>query len=152
MPTTLQQRLLAHLHELAHPRHAQWDRLGLMSVRAFIHEQLAALGPVQEHTSQEDSEAGTKGSCTSPPSTPSSPPAHRRPSRRASLFDRRRRHRGARRRAEQALRQPLLPGVRTCSGPLQFEALLTSDLRWDRSHRCAALGAEDHVDHQSCSR
>ncbi len=27
----------------------------------------------------------------------------------------------------------------SCSGPLQFEALLTSDLRWDRSRRCAAL-------------
>jgi hypothetical protein len=39
-----------------------------------------------------------------------------------------------------------------CSGPLQSEALLASDLRWDRSRRYAALGAEDHVDHQSCSR
>jgi len=55
----LQQRLLAHLHELARPRHAQWDPLGLMSVRAFIHEQLAALGPVEEHRFQEGSEAGT---------------------------------------------------------------------------------------------
>ena len=27
-------------------------------------------------------------------------------------------------------------------GPLQFEALLTSDLRWDRSHRCATPGAD----------
>jgi hypothetical protein len=79
MPTTLQQRLLDRLHELAHPRHAQWDRLGLMSVRALIHEQLAALGPVQEHTSQEDSEAGTKGSCTSPASTPSSIPCRSAP-------------------------------------------------------------------------
>ena len=29
-----------------------------------------------------------------------------------------------------------------CSGPLQSEALLTSGLRWDRSRRCAALGAD----------
>jgi hypothetical protein len=26
---------------------------------------------------------------------------------------------------------------KACSGPLQSEALLTSDLRWDRSRRCA---------------
>ncbi len=57
--TALQQRLLAQLHELARPRHAQWDRLGLMSVRAFIHEQLTALGPVEEHTFTEGSEAST---------------------------------------------------------------------------------------------
>jgi Zn-dependent M28 family amino/carboxypeptidase len=55
----LQQRLLAHLHELARPRHSQWDRLGLMSVRAYLHEQLAALGEVEEHHFQEGSEAGT---------------------------------------------------------------------------------------------
>jgi len=55
----LQDRLLAHLHELARPRHAQWDPLGLMSVRAFIHEQLAALSPVEEHRFQVGREAGT---------------------------------------------------------------------------------------------
>jgi Zn-dependent M28 family amino/carboxypeptidase len=55
----LQQRLLAHLHELARPRHAQWDPLGLMSVRAYLHEQLAALGPVEEHRFQVGHEAGT---------------------------------------------------------------------------------------------
>jgi len=54
-----QQRLLAHLEQLARPRHAQWDRLGLMSVRTTIHEQLAALGPVQEHPFQEGNDAGT---------------------------------------------------------------------------------------------
>ncbi|QVL53453.1 MAG: M20/M25/M40 family metallo-hydrolase [Cyanobium sp. M30B3] len=59
MPTTLQQRLLDHLEQLARPRHAQWDRLGLMAVRAFIHEQLAALGAVEEHHFQRGSEAGT---------------------------------------------------------------------------------------------
>jgi hypothetical protein len=55
----LQQRLLARLEPLARPRHAQWDRLGLMSVRAYIHEQLAALGEVREHPFEEGSEAGT---------------------------------------------------------------------------------------------
>jgi Zn-dependent M28 family amino/carboxypeptidase len=55
----LQHRLLAHLGQLARPRHAQWDRLGLMSVRAYIHEQLAALGELEEHPFQEGSEAGT---------------------------------------------------------------------------------------------
>jgi len=55
----LEDRLLTHLHELARPRHAQWDRLGLMSVRAYLTEQLAALGEVEEHCFQEGSEAGT---------------------------------------------------------------------------------------------
>jgi hypothetical protein len=32
--------------------------------------------------------------------------------------------------------------VRACSGPLQFEALRASGLRWDRSRRCAALGTD----------
>jgi Zn-dependent M28 family amino/carboxypeptidase len=55
----LQHRLLAHLEQLARPRHAQWDRLGLMSVRAYISEQLSALGDVQEHPFQEGLEEGT---------------------------------------------------------------------------------------------
>jgi hypothetical protein len=38
-----------------------------------------------------------------------------------------------------------------CSGPLQSEALLTSGLRWDRSRRCAALGADRHG-HTLCCR
>ena len=32
--------------------------------------------------------------------------------------------------------------VRACSGPLQSGAFLTSDPGWDRSRRCAALGAD----------
>jgi Zn-dependent M28 family amino/carboxypeptidase len=55
----LQQRLLTHLRELARPRHAQWDRLGLMSVRSTIREQLGALGEVEEHPFREGSKAGT---------------------------------------------------------------------------------------------
>jgi Zn-dependent M28 family amino/carboxypeptidase len=54
----LQHRLRAHLEQLARPRHAQWDRLGLMSVRVYLHEQLAAFGEVEEHRFQEGSEAG----------------------------------------------------------------------------------------------
>jgi Zn-dependent M28 family amino/carboxypeptidase len=59
MTAALQQRLLNHLEQIARPRHAQWDRLGLMSVRTYIREQLAALGEVEEHTFQEGLEAGT---------------------------------------------------------------------------------------------
>ncbi len=32
--------------------------------------------------------------------------------------------------------------IGACSGPLQFEAFLSSGLRWDRSRRCAVLGAD----------
>ena len=53
------QRLLAHLKELARPRHAQWDPLGLMAVRAYVREQLGAFGAVEAHRFQEGSEAGT---------------------------------------------------------------------------------------------
>jgi hypothetical protein len=55
----LQWPLLAHLEQLARPRHAKWGRLGLMGVRAYISEQLSALGELREHNSQEGSEAGT---------------------------------------------------------------------------------------------
>ncbi|MEX1323733.1 MAG: M20/M25/M40 family metallo-hydrolase, partial [Synechococcaceae cyanobacterium] len=58
MSDNLQQRLLAHLEQLARPRHTKWDPLGLMSVRAYLHEQLAAFGEVEEHRFQEGSEAG----------------------------------------------------------------------------------------------
>lgn len=59
MTAALQQRLLNHLEQIARPRHAQWDRLGLMSVRTYIREQLAAFGEVEEHPFQEGLEAGT---------------------------------------------------------------------------------------------
>jgi Zn-dependent M28 family amino/carboxypeptidase len=55
----LPQRLLAHLHELARPRHAQWDPLGLMGVRAYVRDHLRKFGAVEEHRFQEESEAGT---------------------------------------------------------------------------------------------
>ncbi len=50
-PTTpLQQRLQADLTQLARPRHAQWDPLGLLAVRALLRERLGALGEVREET------------------------------------------------------------------------------------------------------
>lgn len=45
----LQERLLSHLEQLARPRHARWDALGLMAVRTYLLEQLGALGTVEEH-------------------------------------------------------------------------------------------------------
>lgn len=44
----LRQRLLADLQQLARPRHARWDPLGLMAVRSLLHERLGALGAVEE--------------------------------------------------------------------------------------------------------
>jgi hypothetical protein len=35
---------------------------------------------------------------------------------------------------------------KACSGLPQSEALLTSDLRWDRSRRCAAPGASSPME------
>jgi hypothetical protein len=50
-----------------------------------------------------------------------------------------------RQRVEHRCRQShLKPEGRLAPGPLQSEDLLTSDLRWDRSRRCAALGADHH--------
>ena len=45
----LQERLLAHLEQLARPRHARWDPMGLMAVRTYLLDQLGALGSVEEH-------------------------------------------------------------------------------------------------------
>ena len=55
---TLQQRLLAHLNQLARPRHARWDALGLMAVRAYLGEQLAILGEVEMHHFSHGIDAG----------------------------------------------------------------------------------------------
>jgi hypothetical protein len=55
----LRQRLLQHLHHLARPRHARWDPVGLMGVRAYLRELLGALGPVQEHSFGSGSDTGT---------------------------------------------------------------------------------------------
>ena len=43
----LQQRLQANLTLLARPRHAQWDPIGLLAVRALLKERLGALGDLR---------------------------------------------------------------------------------------------------------
>ena len=54
-----QERLLAHLEMLARPRHARWDALGLLAVRAYIRDRLGALGPVEEHRFRSGIDDGT---------------------------------------------------------------------------------------------
>lgn len=49
LSTESQDRLLGHLEQLARPRHARWDAMGLMAVRTYLLEQLGALGNVEEH-------------------------------------------------------------------------------------------------------
>ena len=46
------------LNAIAVPRHASWDPLGLMSVRSYVRQQLAALGDVQEHHFRRGSHEG----------------------------------------------------------------------------------------------
>lgn len=55
---SFKQRLLADLQQLARPRHARWDALGLLAVRSFIEEALQACGPVEQHTFEEGPDAG----------------------------------------------------------------------------------------------
>ena len=55
----LVQRLLNDLQELARPRHARWDPVGLMTVRATLLSRFAALGPVEEHHFGSGADAGT---------------------------------------------------------------------------------------------
>jgi len=54
----LQQRLQADLAQLARPRHAQWDPLGLLAVRALIKERLGALGALEESPFEKGSTRG----------------------------------------------------------------------------------------------
>jgi Zn-dependent M28 family amino/carboxypeptidase len=49
LSTESQDRLLGHLEQLARPRHARWDAMGLMAVRTYLLDQLGALGAVEEH-------------------------------------------------------------------------------------------------------
>ena len=46
----LQRRLLGHLEQLARPRHARWDELGLMAVRCYITKRLGELGCVEQNS------------------------------------------------------------------------------------------------------
>ena len=54
----LQARLLSDLEQLAIPRHALWDPLGLMTVRCYALEALAACGKVEQHRFQQGQEEG----------------------------------------------------------------------------------------------
>ena len=49
MPIGLNTKCLADLRALAIPRHACWDRLGLMTVRSYVREELLTLGELEEH-------------------------------------------------------------------------------------------------------
>ena len=49
MPQGLSDICLADLEAIAVPRHARWDRLGLMAVRCYVRDQLSALGELEEH-------------------------------------------------------------------------------------------------------
>ena len=53
-----EEALLADLQQVVRPRHARWDELGLMGVRAYLLEQLEALGPVEQHHFGEGADAG----------------------------------------------------------------------------------------------
>lgn len=53
-----QERVLADLEQLARPRHARWDELGLMAVRSLVLERLQAFGPVEQHCFGEGADAG----------------------------------------------------------------------------------------------
>tara|TARA_B100001094_G_scaffold301783_1_gene328387 strand:- start:2055 stop:2885 length:831 start_codon:yes stop_codon:yes gene_type:complete len=46
------------LEAIAIPRHASWDPVGLMAVRSYVREQLAALGAVEEHPFRHGSHEG----------------------------------------------------------------------------------------------
>jgi hypothetical protein len=54
----VQERVLADLEQLARPRHARWDELGLLAVRTFVLEQLQAHGPVEQHHFGAGADAG----------------------------------------------------------------------------------------------
>ena len=54
----LEKDLLADLQQLVRPRHARWDELALMAVRAYLLEQMRALGPVEQHHFGEGTDAG----------------------------------------------------------------------------------------------
>ena len=47
-----------HLDAIAIPRHASWDPVGLMAVRSYVGQQLAALGDMEEHSFRRGSHEG----------------------------------------------------------------------------------------------
>jgi Zn-dependent M28 family amino/carboxypeptidase len=70
----VQERVLADLEQLARPRHARWDELGLLAVRSFVLEQLQAHGPVEQHPFGEGADAGVNLILRLPGQRPDLPP------------------------------------------------------------------------------
>jgi hypothetical protein len=57
-PNDLEARLLQHLHDLVHPRHASWDAIGLLTVRSAIREAFRSYGLVEEQGFEDRGGAG----------------------------------------------------------------------------------------------
>jgi|688.fasta_scaffold113953_4 Zn-dependent M28 family amino/carboxypeptidase len=70
----LQQRLQADLAQLARTRHAQWDPLGLLAVRALLKERLGALGELEERPFEKGSTRGVNLILPLPGRQPELPP------------------------------------------------------------------------------
>ena len=73
-PASLHDRLQTDLTLLARPRHAQWDPLGLLAVRAFLRERLGALGDLEEHPFQQGTTKGINLILKLPGQRPCLPP------------------------------------------------------------------------------
>ena len=73
-PASLHDRLQTDLTLLARPRHAQWDPLGLLAVRAVLRERLGALGDLEEHPFQQGTTKGINLILKLPGQRPRLPP------------------------------------------------------------------------------
>jgi len=73
-PASLHDRLQTDLTLLARPRHAQWDPLGLLAVRALLRERLGALGDLEEHAFQQGTTKGINLILKLPGQRPRLPP------------------------------------------------------------------------------
>ena len=71
---TPQERLQADLALLAQPRHAQWDPLGLLAVRALLRERLGILGHLEEQPLQQGAKEGINLILRLPGRCPQLPP------------------------------------------------------------------------------
>ncbi len=73
-PASLHDRLQTDLTQLARPRHAQWDPLGLLAVRALLRERLGALGDLEEHPFHQGTTRGVNLILKLPGQRPRLPP------------------------------------------------------------------------------
>ena len=73
-PASLDDRLQTDLTLLARPRHAQWDPLGLLAVRAVLRQRLGALGDLEEHPFQQGTTKGINLLLKLPGQRPRLPP------------------------------------------------------------------------------